>query len=260
MSNVLLEARRGAVLTLTLNRPDKRNALNEELVAALADAFARVAGDSAVHVVTLRGAGADFCSGADLAELERIADLGPEASLDDAARLGSLFVQMRRCPKPIVAAVHGRALAGGCGLATACDMIIAADTAQLGYPEVHLGFVPAMVMALLVRKVGEFRAFEVASLGHRYAAAEAERIGLVNRVVPAEQLDDAVRDVSDDLASRPASAVALTKRLLYGLDRVGFEEGIARGAEVNALARSTDACREGVRTFLERARARRDES
>jgi methylglutaconyl-CoA hydratase len=258
MSDILLEGRRGSVLELTLNRPDKRNALSSELVGAMVEALERATTEPAVHVVVLRGAGPDFCSGADLAELERIGDMGPEASLEDAGRLGSLFVQMRRLPKPIVAAVHGRALAGGCGVATACDMIIASDSAEFGYPEVRLGFVPAMVMALLVRKVGESRAFEMASMGLRYSAADAERMGLVNRIVPDDELEETVRAFTDELASRPASAVALTKRLLYGLGQVGIEEGIARGAEVNALARASEACRTGVRAFLERTRARGD--
>src|SRR5690606_27940717 len=149
---------REGIAHLTLNRPDKRNALNGELVEALKEALARSEADPEVRVVALAGAGKDFCSGADLAELERIATLSPEENLADARSLGDLFVRMRRHPRPVVALVRGRALAGGCGLATACDVVLAAETAELGYPEVHLGFVPAMVMAILRRKVGETRA------------------------------------------------------------------------------------------------------
>jgi methylglutaconyl-CoA hydratase len=242
------------VATLLLNRPDKRNALNGEVIGALKAGLEAAAGDPEVRVVLLRGAGKDFCSGADLAELERITGLGPEANVEDASALGSLFVAMRRHPKPIVAAVHGRALAGGCGLASACDLVLARDDAQFGYTEVHLGFVAAMVMAILRRKMGEGKAFELVSLGDRISAGEAERLGLVNRVVPSASWEPDVRQFVADLASRPASAVSLTKRLLYGLDGVGFEDGIARGAEVNAIARMTDACREGVRRFLAKGR------
>lgn len=242
------------VATLLLDRPEKRNALNGAVIAGLKEGLGRAASDPAVRVVLLRGVGKDFCSGADLAELERIADLGPEANLDDAASLGELFIALRRHPKPVVAAVQGRALAGGCGLATACDLVLARDDAQFAYTEVHLGFVAAMVMAILRRKLGEGRAFELVALGNRIPAAEAERIGLVNRVIPAEEWDAAVEHFVVELASRPPSAVSLTKRLLYGLDGVGFEDGIARGAEVNALARMTEACREGVRRFLSRSR------
>ena len=254
------------VAILELNRPDKRNALNGDLVEALHDALADVAMEDDVRVVLVRGAGRDFCSGADLAELAAIADMGIEESVEDAQRMGDLFVGMRTIQKPVIAAVHGKALAGGAGLATACDLVLAHRDAVFGYPEVHLGFVPAMVMAILRRKLGEGRAFELAAVGHRIGAIEAERIGLVNRVLGAGDDDgDAAGDdpvatfhaealaFATDLATRPPSALALTKRLLYGLDGVDFAEGIARGAEVNAIARSTEACREGVRRFLDRS-------
>lgn len=240
------------IATLLMNRPEKRNALNGELVRALHEGLGRAQADDEVRVVLLRGAGRDFCSGADLAELERMAGTGAEASLADASAMGDLFIEMRRHPKPIIAVVQGKALAGGCGLALACDLVLAREDAQLGFPEVHLGFVPAMVMAILRRKVPEGRAFELVVRGERVSAAKAERIGLINRVYGAEGFDAAVDAYAATLATRPASAVTLTKRLLYGLDSVGFEDGIARGAEVNTIARFTEACREGVRRFLDR--------
>ncbi len=246
----------GGVLELVLNRPERRNALNGALVEALLEALTASAREPEVRVVVLCGAGKDFCSGADLAELEAIAEAGPEASLDDAGRMGRLFVAMREHPVPIVAGVRGRALAGGCGLATACDLILAEEEAQFGFPEVHLGFVPAMVMALLRRKVVEGAAFELVTLGGRIDAAEARRIGLVNRVLPAEGFEEEVLALARELARRPPSAVRLTKRLLYGIEEATVAEGVARGAEVNALARLTAECRAGVRAFLERARGR----
>lgn len=242
------------VATLMLNRPDKRNALNGALVDALKAALDRAEADASVRVVLVRGAGKDFCSGADLEELERVAEMGHDESLQDAARLGELFVRMRRHARPVVAAVHGRALAGGAGLATACDLVLARDDAEFGYPEVHLGFVPAMVMTILRRKVPEALAFELVTRGDRISATRAAEIGLVNRILPAVGFDEAVRDYVSELASRPPSAVALTKGLLYALDGVGFEDGIARGAEVNAAARQTEECREGVRRFLNRSK------
>lgn len=242
------------VATLLLDRPAKRNALNGAVIAGLKRGLEAAAADPEVRVVLIRGAGKDFCSGADLAELERIAALGPEANLADAASLGELFIALRRHPRPVVAAVQGRALAGGAGLATACDLVVARDDARFGYTEVHLGFVAAMVMAILRRKVGEGRVFELAALGHQIPASEAERLGLVNRVIPSEEWDAGVAHFVEELASRPLSAVGLTKRLLYGLDGVAFEDAVARGAEVNALARMTEACREGVRRFLAKGR------
>jgi methylglutaconyl-CoA hydratase len=238
------------IARITLNRPDKRNALNGDVVAGLREALDRSGTDAQVRVLLLRGEGKDFCSGADLAELERVADMGTEESVADAMRLGDLFVAMRRHPRPIVAAVQGSALAGGCGLATACDVVLAHEKAQLGYPEVHLGFVPAMVMAILRRKVGEGRAFELVSRGERISAHRAHEIGIVNRVYAAADFESEVESYVRELAQRPASALELSKRLLYDLDDLSFEAGIARGAEVNAEARQTEECREGVRRFL----------
>ena len=243
------------VLTLTLNRPGKRNALDSHLVKALLAALAKARSDADTRVVLLRGAGPDFCAGADLAEMDRITSMGPEKIHDDALRMGKLFVQMRQLTKPVVAAVHGRALGGGCGLATACDVVLVREDAELGYPEVHLGFVPALVMTLLRRKVPEGRAFELATLGERFSAAEALAWGLATRVIPADAFESSVTAYARELASRPPSSVTLSKRLLYDLDGLGFEEGITRAAKINVAARLTHICRERVRRFLARKRS-----
>ncbi|MGH7504618.1 MAG: enoyl-CoA hydratase/isomerase family protein [Longimicrobiales bacterium] len=245
------------VARVTLDRAEKRNALDDLTVAELKGAFALAGDDDAVRAVLLDANGPDFCAGADLDQLERIAaGATPLENLADADALGELFVRMRRLPRPIVAAVQGNAIAGGAGLATACDLIVAADDAMFGYPEVHLGFVPAMVMALLRRSIGEKQAFELVALGGRFGAEEARARGLVNRVVPAARVADEALAVARELAKRSASAVQLIKRLLYGMDGLSFEEAIARGAEVNVLARSTGDTLAGVRRFLERARDR----
>jgi len=241
------------ILHLVLNRPDKRNALNGALVGALADALARSAQDPQVRLVLLSGAGGDFCSGADLAELARVTDLGVEASLDDARTLGALLQAVRLHPRPVVAAVHGRALAGGAGLAAACDLIVADEGAVFGFPEVHLGFVPAMVMTYLRRKVPEGIAFQLSVRGERVSASDAHRMGLVNAVFSGPDFLGQAHAWVAGVAALPASAVALTKDLLYGLDGMTVADGVARGAEVNALARLTEACRAGVRAFLGRS-------
>ena len=250
---VLLYEVEDGVATLTLNRPDKRNALDGALVAALKDALARAETDDSVRVVAIAGAGKDFCSGADLAELERIATMSEEQNLADARSLGALFARMRALRCPVVALVRGRALAGGCGLATACDVVLADEGAELGYPEVHLGFVPAMVMAILRRKVGEAKAFDLVVNGARIGARDAERIGLVTHVLDSASWDAEARAYLAGLAKRPPGAVALTKRLLYDLDGLSFEDGIERGAQVNVAARMSDECRTGVRRFLDRS-------
>ena len=250
---VLLYEVREGVATLTLNRPDKRNALNGELVAALKDALDRAEADESVRVVAITGAGKDFCSGADLAELERIATMSADENLADARSLGALFSRMRACPRPIVALVRGRALAGGCGLATACDVVLADEAAELGYPEVHLGFVPAMVMAILRRKVTEGKAFDLVVNGARVGAREAERVGLVTHTFDSASFETDVAAYLTGLARRPPGAVTSTKQLLYDLDGLDFDEGIELGAKVNVEVRMSDECRAGVRRFLDRS-------
>lgn len=245
------------VATLTLNRPEKRNALDDLTIAELHRALLQAESDDEVRVILLRGAGPAFCAGADLAQLERIAaGAGPLENLRDATALGEVLLLMRRLSKPIIAAVHGHTFAGGAGLATACDLVIARDDTTFGYPEVHLGFVPAMVMALLRRICGEKAAFEIVARGDRIKAEEAARLGLVNRIYPEPTFEQDALEYARELASRSPSAVSLIKRLFYGIDGASVEEAIARGAEVNVLARMTEDTRAGVRKFLE-SRARR---
>ena len=237
---------------ISLDRPSQRNALNAELVAELKDALALADTDDRVRVVLLTGEGPDFCAGADLREVQQSIEAGVLESLADAGSLGELFLLLRKLRKPVVAAVHGRALAGGCGLATACDLVVAASDSQFGYPEIRLGFVPAMVMAILRRSVGEKRAFELVALGDRIDAATAREYGLVSRVFPAEEFEAHAEEFAVRLAERSASALALSKQLLYQIDGMSFEAAIRTGAEVNAIARLTPDCQEGIRRFLER--------
>ena len=241
------------IARVTLDRPERRNALDRALVEELKDSLALAEADERVRVIAIAGAGPDFCAGADLRELQEAVEAGPEASLAEAQALGDLFVLIRRLEKPVVALVHGRALAGGAGLATACDLVLASADARLGYPEVRLGFVPAMVMAILRRSVGEKRAFELVALGDTIDADTAFRYGLVNRVFPADGFDQEATGFLETLSSRSASALALSKRLLYQIDGVSFEAAVRVGAQVNVIARLTDDCREGVRRFLERS-------
>ncbi|MBV9108292.1 MAG: enoyl-CoA hydratase/isomerase family protein, partial [Gemmatimonadetes bacterium] len=235
---------------LVMNRPEKRNALDAELVAALKAGLRAADADPEVRVVVLEGAGKDFCSGADLSALRTIAEGGAMENLEDVDDLAELFLLPRRMRKPVVALVRGRALAGGCGLATACDLVLAAESAQLGYPEVRIGFVPAMVMAILRRNVSEKRAFELIVRGNPVTAAEAERMGLVNHVWADDAFDAEVAAVLEDLAARSPSAVQLSKRLLYHSDAMGFEAAVRAGADVNVVARMTDDMKAGVARFL----------
>lgn len=250
----ILYTLKDGIATVTLNRPEKRNALNDEIIVALKQQLGRAGDDDEVRVIVIRGAGNDFCAGADLAQLERIAaGATSEENYADAMKLGDLLIQMRRCAKPIIAAVHGNALAGGAGLATGCDLVIAKDDAVFGYPEVKLGFVPAMVMAMLIRAVGEKVAFELAALGNTISAQRAQDIGLVNRISTGD-FDADVASFAQEVAKRSGTAVSLIKGLIHGIQGLDFEEAIKRGAEVNVQARMTEDCQQGVRKFLESKR------
>jgi methylglutaconyl-CoA hydratase len=240
------------ILTLTLNRPDKRNALDARMIAALHEGLERADLDAAVKLVALRGAGEDFCAGADLDELLASADASPQENEAAARRLGDVFVRLRRLPKPAVAVVHGRALAGGCGLATACDLILAHADAAFGYPEIQRGFVPAMVMAILRRAVGEKIAFDLAATGRQIAADQARQLGLVARVFPAASFEREASGFLHQLAASSGSALALLKQQLYALERLSFEDGVALGARVNAVARTTPDFRQAIQTFLKK--------
>lgn len=248
----LLTALDGGVLTLTLNRPEKRNALDAALIEALHQALDRADLDGEVRVLVVRGAGKDFCAGADLEELLDSALRTMEDNERSALRLGRLFVRMRELPKPVVAIVHGRALAGGAGLATACDLVLASRSAQFGYPEIQRGFVPAMVMTILRRLTGERRAFDLVATGRVVDATEALDLGLVSRVIPDADFEAATTAAVAALARSSASALALTKRLLYELDGQSFSEGIALGARVNALARAHPDFRKAIAAFLKK--------
>jgi len=248
---ILYELRDG-IARITLNRPEKRNALDGEMVAELKAAFSASAGDDACRVVLLTGAGTDFCSGADLAALEKTAQNSVLDNMADARSTADLFLMMRNHPRPVIAAVQGRALAGGCGIATACDIILAAQSAQFGYPEVSIGFVPAMVMAILRRSVSEKAAFELVITGETVFAARAHELGLVHRVFGDEQFLAEVEAYVAKLAAKSASAIMLSKRLLYNMDSMSFEAALQAGVEINAIARQTDDCRKGVERFLKK--------
>src|SRR6185369_2125274 len=221
---VVLLASADGIARITLNRPEKRNALNSELIEALKDALRRAAEVPEVRVIVLSGAGSDFCSGADLSALQKIATASVAENLEDARALMELFVLIRSIRVPVVAAVRGRALAGGCGLATACDLVLAARSSRFGYPEVKIGFVPAMVMAILRRNVSEKRAFELLTLGNELSAEEAVNAGLANRVIDDEAFDDEVDAFVEQFSKVSSSAVALTKKLLYQIDAMSFED------------------------------------
>ena len=246
---LLYEIRESACY-LTLNRPDKRNALNAELIEALKDGLARAGQDAQVKVIVLRAAGADFCAGMDLAQLQRIAQLSLLENRADAGQLAALYGQFRTTPKPIIAAVHGRALAGGAGLAASCDLVLATGSAQFCFTETRIGFVPAMVAAIARRNLTEKQAFEVLTLAKPFTAEQALAYGFINRVCDDNELDSALTEFVNEVTRVSASAVQLTKSLLYQTDAMNFDQAIQIGIETNAIARMTPDCQAGVQKFL----------
>lgn len=242
----------GAVVLLVLNRPEQRNALSRAMVGELSDAFSRLLTDAGARAVVITGAGKAFCSGMDLKEAE-ISGRGEDAegvAISDAQALADLFQQVHTFPKPTIAAMNGFALAGGAGLATSCDFVLAAEGASLGYPEVKRGLVAAMVLYDLTRQVGERRARGLLLGGESIEAAEAERWGLINKVVAAEELREEALSLARSLTGGGPRAIATIKTLL---DEAGGRPVDLRGAgAVSAAVRVSDEAREGMRAFLEK--------
>jgi len=252
VSDLVLTSVDSGIFSVILNRPAKRNALNAEMVECLHQALEQADLRSDVRVVVLRGAGKDFCAGADLDELLASADRTPAENEASALRLGQLFELIRALPKPVLALVQGRALAGGAGLATACDLTIAGAGSQVGYPEIQRGFVPAMVATLLRRMVGEKVALDLILTGRVLTAEQARVAGLISRVVHEDELEAEGGAVAARLSQSSVSALALTKRLFFEMENKSFSEGIRLGARANAVARSTPEFRNAIAEFLKR--------
>jgi methylglutaconyl-CoA hydratase len=249
MDHILYRTEAG-IARIVLNRPEKRNALNAELIAGLREALSRSAQDPVVRVVLITGAGKDFCAGLDLVALQMGKDdMSAVEHLESARQLAEVLLAIRRHPRPVVAAVQGRALGGGAGIASACDLIVAAESASLGYPEVKIGFVPAMVAALLRRMVTEKRMFELLVTGEAVAAQEARDIGLINQVFSDAEFEPRVEGYVRDLAAKSASALSLTKQLLYHTEGMTLEKAIEAGVQMNALARTTEDAKRGFAGF-----------
>jgi methylglutaconyl-CoA hydratase len=250
MSNVVQYAHRGPMAVITLNRPDQRNALSRELIAALGDAFRRAASDPAVRCVVLTGNGKDFCVGMDLEEFRGTLESADDAVWDDAVRLSELYDYIYKLPKPTIAAVNGTAVAGGAGLVTVCDLAVASPDARFGYPQVRRGLVAAMVIPHLLRHVGERTARWLLLTGELIDSAEALRWRLINSVVAPDHLMDAADSLCQSLTQGGPKAIATTKDLLRRFSGQAISvEDLARGS---AEPRLTGECRDGLASFFEK--------
>jgi methylglutaconyl-CoA hydratase len=241
----------GPIVTLTLNRPEKRNAISYELIEELHLALHEVE-KSPAHIMILTGAGGAFCSGMDLDNLRAITSHTEEENLADSGRMAHMFRALYDFPKVTIAAVNGAALAGGCGLATLCDFTLASEDAKFGYTEVRIGFVPAIVSTFLLRQIGEKQARDLLLTGRILGAEEAHRLGLVNEVVSPQNLLARARELADTLAANSPASLLATKRLLRTLSHVELDHQIAAAVDENARIRTTHDFREGVNSFLEK--------
>ena len=237
---------------ITLNRPAKRNALNPQLIAEITNAFTAAAVDPWCRVVLLRAEGRAFCAGLDLESLRDISQLSPEENLEDSRRLATMLRNIYALPKPVIAIVNGPAVAGGCGLATVCDFTLATPAAKFGYTEVRIGFIAAIVSVFLTRLIGEKGARDLLLSGRLIDAAEAARLGLVNEVVEAERIEDTARRLALELAKNSPAALAVAKQSFVALHGKEFDAELDHACRMNAEARSSPECIEGIRAFLEK--------
>lgn len=238
---------------VTLNRPEKRNALSPEMVMELKTVLEKASEDDAVKVIVLRANGEAFCAGADLAYLQELQKFSYEENLADSLQLKDLFLQIYHSKKVVVAQVQGPALAGGCGLITVCDFVFAASDAKFGYTEVKIGFVPAIVMVFLLRKIGEGPARELLLTGKLMNADVAKEMGIVTRVVATNYLESEVREFAGQLASTTsAQSLSLTKKMISDVRQLPLEEALDFAARQNAKARGTEDCKRGIEAFLQK--------
>ncbi|KAA3617458.1 MAG: hypothetical protein D8M58_02200 [Calditrichaeota bacterium] len=238
--------------TILLNRPDKKNALNDQLIGDLKEAFNYAKQNDSTKVVILSGTGNAFCSGADLSYMISLRENNFSDNVKDSKSLSDLYLKILNFPKPVIAKVVGPALAGGCGLASVCDFVIADENAIFGYPEVKIGFVAAMVSVFLIKQIGERKARELLLTGKILSASEALECGLINKVIPESQIDKTIEQLIKDLEKNSPKAIQVTKEILSSFQYLENEKEIDRLAEINASFRQTDEFYEGLSAFLEK--------
>jgi methylglutaconyl-CoA hydratase len=241
-----------ALATITLNRPDKRNAISTEMIDDLLAALDDCDRNSAIRVVLLTGAGKAFCAGMDLEGLQSLAAQSHQQNLDDSRRMARLFRRLYDFRKPLIAAVNGAAIAGGTGIATMCDFTLAVPDAKFGYTEVRIGFIPALVSVFLRRQIGEKRARALLLTGRLFDAAEAQQLGLVSEIVPPEKLLPRARELAATLLANSPTSLARTKALLADCARADLDREIDLAIAANAAIRSTPDFREGLASFLDK--------
>lgn len=251
MYSTLQLERTDTLATITLNRPEKRNAISAQMIGELQTALDEIE-KSHVRVVIITGAGKAFCAGMDLEMLATIAQQTAHENQEDSRRMARMFRRIWSFPRPLIAAVNGHALAGGCGIATLCDFTLAVPEAKFGYTEVKIGFLPAIVSVFLTRQIGDKRARDLLLTGRLVEAQEAKEMGLVNEIVAPEKLMERAHELSELLISASPSSVARAKRLLTTAEAAGIDADLERAVLENARIRCTPDFKEGLASFLEK--------
>ncbi len=252
MSAVIELERQGRVAVIALNRPEAKNALNSELLGSLLSHLEDLRLDQTVGAIVITGRGGVFCAGADLKEAaQAMSDSDFWGGYDRTNLSLRLHQWLPKFPKPVIAAVNGYAVAGGCGVAMSCDLVVAGADAKFGYPEVKRGLVAAMVLVRLTRLMGQRQALELLLTGRTIGAEEALSLGLVNRVVPSESTLANAVDLGNEIASHPASALQFTKELVRQVQEMHYDLALEHARDVNQMIRGTKDASAGVRQFVE---------
>jgi methylglutaconyl-CoA hydratase len=239
------------IATITLNRPEKRNALNTEIVSQLLTAFESIKANNEAKVVVLKANGEAFCAGADLGYLQQLQNNTYDENLEDSRHLKKLFETIYNFPKVVIAQVEGAALAGGCGLANVCDFCYATPESKFGFTEVKIGFIPAIVSVFLLRKIGEAKAKELLLSGNIISANDAFNYGIINQIVDKEKIEEYVNNKCNQLILQASGqSLTLTKHLISAVQHLSIEDALEYAAKQNATARATEDCKRGIASFL----------
>ncbi len=248
--NKILTEEKDNTVKITLNRPEKRNSLDEEMISELTDAFGKFSDDKNTRSIILTGSGGNFCSGLYLDYLQKISEYDILENKADSQKFRNMLLSIYNCRKPVIAMVDGYALAGGCGIASACDFIVSSDKAQFGYTEVKIGFIPAIVMVFLLKRVSESHAKDLLLTSKFITGQEAYRIGFVNYVTSHSGLEEFTYNLCMDLNKIPSSSLCLTKEMFRNVASMSFESSLEYAVDMNAITRMTQECRHGVMNFL----------
>ncbi len=251
LKNIIYKVNSG-IANIILNRPEKMNSLDENLISELTGLFNDFNTNDEVKCIVLSGAGGNFCSGLFLDYLQKISEFDIEQNKEDSIRFKNMLLSIYNCSKPVVAKVSGYAIAGGCGIATCCDFIIADETAKFGYTEVKIGFIPAIVMMFLLKRISETHAKDLLLTSRIISSNEALKMGLINQVVPSAELDSKVDEITGILMKNSSSSIKLTKEMLSNISGMSFENALAYACDMNAITRMTDDCKAGIANFLNR--------